>query len=343
VIIDCAHYRDGRRQHEGPMELERAAEICQHDGGFVWLGLFEPTPDELAHVQDRFGLHDLAVEDAQSFHLRPKIEQYDDGDVYFVVLRTARYVDEREEVEFGEVSVFLSNRFIITVRQGAASDLHGARLRLERRPELLQEGPGAVLWAILDKVVDDYAPVVEGVDRDIREVESMVFSGAAAPTERIYFLRREASDFYRAVHPLLGPLEAIERGVYGMLGEELRTYFRDVNDHLKLVDEEVLAQRDLLAVILQANMAVVSVAQQEIGVRQNEISRQLTIIATIFLPLSFITGFFGQNFGWLIHHIEPLWAFLVYGVGSMVVSAIVLYVVLPGRNRNPRGGDQRTV
>ena len=135
------------------MELDRAAGICtaEEGRGFVWLGLFEPDPDEPELVQQRFGLHDLAVEDAQGFHLRPKVESYDDDErVLFVVLRTARYDDEREEVDFGEVSVFMSERFVITVRQGAASDLHGARLRLERRPELLGEGAGAVLWAILD-------------------------------------------------------------------------------------------------------------------------------------------------------------------------------------------------
>src|SRR4051794_32307321 len=326
MIVDCAHYREGVRQHEGPMELDRAAAMCAaKDGGFVWLGLFEPEPEELALVQDRFGLHDLAVEDAQSFHLRPKLEQYDDGAVLFVVLRTARYVDEREEVEFGEVSVFMSARFLVTVRQGVASDLHQARLRLERRPELLKEGPAAVLWAILDKVVDDYAPVVEGLERDIEEVEATVFGGAVAPTERIYLLRREASDFYRAVHPLLGPLDAIERGVYPQMGPQLRPFFRDVNDHLKLVDDEVVAQRDLLAVILQANMAVVSVAQSEIAVRQNETAKQLTIIATIFLPLTFITGFFGQNFGWLVEHVDTFWAFAILGVGSLAVSGAILY------------------
>jgi magnesium transporter len=327
MIVDCAHYREGVRQHEGPMELDRAAAMCTaEDGGFVWLGLYEPEPEELALVQDRFGLHDLAVEDAQSFHLRPKVEQYDEGAVLFVVLRTARYVDEREEVEFGEVSVFMSERFLVTVRQGVASDLHAARLRLERRPELLKEGPAAVLWAILDKIVDDYAPVVEGLERDIEEVEATVFGGAAAPTERIYSLRREASDFYRAVHPLLGPLDAIERGVYPQIGPELRHFFRDVNDHLKLVDEEVVAQRDLLAVILQANMTVVSVEQNQISVAQNETTKQLTMIATIFLPLTFITGFFGQNFGWLVGHISPLWAFLVYGIGSLIASSAALYV-----------------
>lgn len=334
MIVDCAHYRDGCRQHEGPMELDRAARVCLGEGdgdddgdaGFIWMGLFEPDTDELAEIQARFGLHDLAVEDAQSFHLRPKVEQYDEAGIFFAVLRTARYVPERDEVEFGEVSVFLSSRFLITVRQGAASDLHGARQRLERRPELLREGPVAGLWAILDKIVDDYAPVVEGLEQDVEEVEATVFGGSAAATERIYTLRREVTDFYRAVHPLLGPLDAIERGTYLAYGERLMPFFRDVNDHLKLVNEEVAGQRDLLAVVLQANMAVISLEQNELGVRQNETMKQLTVIATTFLPLSFITGFFGMNFGWLVGHITSFWVFAVYGVGSLGVSCALLYM-----------------
>jgi magnesium transporter len=326
VIVDCAHYRDGRRQHEGPMELGRAADICLQDEGFVWLGLFEPDRAELGEVQQRFGLHDLAVEDAQNFHLRPKIERYEGGGVFFAVFRTARYVEDREEVEVGEVSVFISRRFVITVRQGVASDLHGARLRLEDRPELLKEGTGAVLWAILDTIVDDYAPVIEGLERDVEEVEATVFSGAAAPTERIYLLRREASDFYRAVHPLLGPLEALQRGTYLEVSNELSQFLRDVNDHLTLVNEEVAALRDVLGTVLQANMAVISNQQNEISVRQNETMKQLTLVATIFLPLSVITGFFGMNFGWLVGHITSLWVFLVYGIGSLTLSAAGIYL-----------------
>jgi magnesium transporter len=323
MIIDCAHYLDGKRQHAGPISLEEAAEKSAL-GGFVWLGMFEPQPEELAQVRESFGLHELAVEDAQAFHLRPKFERYDD--VRFVILRTAHYVDEREEVEFGEISVFLGPGFVITVRQGVASELHAARLRLEQHEDLLRAGPDSVLWAILDKVVDDYAPVVEGLERDIEEVERTVFSGAAAPTERIYFLRREVSDFYRAVHPLLAPVDALERGAFGAVSDDLVPYFRDVHDHLRLVDEEVAAQRDLLTTVLEANMAVITVDHSRIAVGQQESLKQLTLVATVFLPLTVVTGFFGQNFGWLVDHIDSLAAFLLLGIGGLIVPIVLLFV-----------------
>jgi magnesium transporter len=325
VIVDCAHYRDGHRQHDGPIELERAASICRGaDDGFVWLGLFEPSEQELAQVQSQFGLHDLAIEDAQNMHLRPKLELYDQGETTFVVLRTARYLDETEEVDFGEVSVFIGRQYVLAIRQGAASELRDARARLEQRPELLAEGPNSALWAILDKVVDDYAPVVHGLERDIEELEATVFGGAVAPNERIYKLRREVTDFYRAVHPLLIPLDAIERGTQVVVSSKLRPFFRDINDHVKFAEEEIIAQREALAVMLQTNMAVISVQQNDISVRQSEISKQLTLVATVFLPLSFITGFFGMNFGWLTDNISHLWDFLVFGFGTLIVSICLL-------------------
>jgi magnesium transporter len=330
MIIDCALYRDGRRQQTGAMLLEEAAAQCRQ-GGFVWLGMFEPSAEELEQVRESFGLHVLAVEDAQTFHLRPKIEQYD-GEVRLVILRTARYDDDREEVDFGEISIFIAPQFVITVRQGVASELRGARDRLEHRPELLEEGSASALWAILDQVVDGYAPVVAELEHDIEQVEATVFSGAVAPTERIYLLRREATDFYRAVHPLLAVLATLERSAGG---GELRPYFRDVHDHLSLVNEEVAAQRDLLATVLEANIAVISVEQNKISVRQSTTMEQLTILATVFLPLTFVTGFFGQNFGWLVARMDGLASFLVLGIGGLVVPCVLLYFWFARTTRHP--------
>ena len=335
MIIDCAHYRDGHRQEEGPVSLEEAAARCAQ-GGFVWLGLFEPGPEELAEVQVAFGLHELAVEDAQNFHLRPKVELYEGG-IRLVILRTARYDDEDEEVDFGKISVFLAPTFVITVRQGVGSELRGARQRLEQRPELLTAGSSSALWAILDQVVDGYAPVVAGLEHDIDQIEATVFSGTVAPTERIYSLRREATDFYRAVHPLLGVVAAIERS---MAAPELQPYLRDVKDHVLLFDEEVAAQRDLLGTVLEANMAVISVEQTKVSVQQNATIEQLTILATVFLPLTFVTGFFGQNFGWLVQHIASPAAFVFFGIGGLVVPLVLLYLWLrsrrvPDRSQTP--------
>ena len=330
MIIDCAYYQDGRRQGEGAVPLEEAAARCGQ-GGFVWLGLFEPGDEELDQVRDTFGLHELAVEDAQNFHMRPKIESYDQ-DVRLVILRTARYDDDAEEVEFGEISVFLAPAFVIAVRQGVASELRGARQRLEQRPELLAAGSSSALWAILDQVVDGYAPVVAGLERDIDQIEATVFSGAVAPTERIYSLRREATDFYRAVHPLIAVVATIERTT---TVPELGPYLRDVQDHLLLVNEEVAAQRDLLGTVLQANMAVISVEQTKVSVRQNSTIEQLTILATVFLPLTFVTGFFGQNFAWLVRRIDTLPAFLFYGIGGLAVPLVLLFLWLRLRRPHP--------
>jgi magnesium transporter len=332
MIVDCAYYRDGRRQEKGAMRLEDAV-ACSNQGGFVWLGLFEPTPEELDQVRNAFGLHELAVEDARTFHLRPKVDLYE-GEVRLVILRTARYDDDAEEIDFGEISVFAAPAFVITVRQGVASELRSARQRLEQRPDLLAAGTSAVLWAVLDHVVDDYTPVVAGLEDDIDQIEATVFSETAAPAERIYSLRREATGFYRAVHPLLGVITAIERAA----AEEVRPYLRDVQDTLVLVNEEVAAQRDLLGTVLEANMAVLSVEQARISIRQNITMEQLTILATIFLPLTFVTGFFGQNFGWLVGHITTSAEFLIYGIGGLVVPLVALSLWLRRRRADTDTG-----
>jgi magnesium transporter len=320
MIVDCAHYKDGHRSDDGPVSLEEAA-ARRDEGGFVWLGLFEPTEAEMDQVRLLFGLHELAVEDALNSHQRPKIEVYD-KDLQLVVLRTACYDDAAEQVDFGNIAILIAPTFVITVRQGVASDLRDARQRIEQRPKLLAAGSSAALWAILDEVVDDYAPVIAGLERDIDEVEATVFSGSVAPTERIYSLRHEATNFYRAVHPLLAVIATVK---HTSLARELRPYLRDVQDHLLGVEEEVAAQRDLLGTVLQANMAVLSVEQTRVSVRQNATIERLTVLATVFLPLTFITGFFGQNFGWLVHHIESLPAFIGCGIGGLIVPLGLLY------------------
>ncbi len=289
MIVDCAHYRDGARQHEGPLDLEHAAELCKGGGEFVWLGLHEPAGEELERVGEIFDLHELALEDAQNAHQRPKLEDYDDS--YFVVLRSARYDDAREEVEFGEIHIFLGSGYAIVVRHGEASDLRGARRRLEERPELLAEGPASVAWAVVDKVVDDYMPVVDGIENDIGEVEEDIFRGHGESTERIYFLKREVIQFHHAVYPLLVPLELLERGSYPV-GENVRRYLRDVADHARRVNEQVNGQRELLTSVLEANLALLSV-------RQNEVVREISAWAAIIAVPTFIASVYGMNFEYM--------------------------------------------
>ncbi len=316
MIVDCAHYQDGVRQHEGPLDVARASELASKAGEneFVWLGIKEPAEGELNDLAKSFGLHELAVEDAHNAHQRPKIEDYDDRT--FIVLRTTRYVDEREEVEFGEIHLFLGPSYVIAVRHGAASELSSARRRLEERPELLREGPVAVAWAVLDKVVDDYQPVVEGIDNDIVEVESEVFTTESNVTQRIYFLKREVIEFHHAVFPLLIPLETLERGVYVEVGEQVRRYLRDVSDHARRVDEQVTSQRELLTSILEANLALLSV-------QQNEVVRAISAWAAIIAVPTFIASVYGMNFEYMPELDERIGYPLALTV--MLISTLILH------------------
>lgn len=323
MLVDCAQYVRGIRQ-PGRMTLERAAACPRRGGSFTWLELYEPGTELMGKLRALFGLHELAVEDAARAHQRPKVEGYDD--FYFIVFRTARHDPRRGLVDFGEVHVFLAPGYAIVVRHGEASDLTGTRRRLEQRPALLQSGPAAVVWGILDGVVDDYEPVVEELEIDIEAVEQTIFAGHADATERIHELKQEVNDLYRAVHPLLVLLDAMEHGAFKEMDPRLLRYFRDVADHLRRIHEEVLALREQLNSAFEANAALISVRQNEISARQNESVKQLTVVATVFLPLSFIVGFFGQNFGWLVAHIDSLTAFVALGFGSLVLSCAGLYV-----------------
>jgi magnesium transporter len=314
MIVDCAHYRDGKRQHEGPLDIDQAAAAAKGDGDFVWLGLHEPSIDELDHVARAFGLHELAVEDAASAHQRPKLEDY--GESFFIVLKTARYDDEREEVDFGEINVFAGPGFVVAVRHGAASELRDARARLEGHEDLLRAGPAAVVWAILDKVVDDYAPVVAGIEDDIEEVETEIFQDRMDSTERIYFLKREVIEFHRAIFPLLVPLEGLERGLYVDIDDQLRRYFRDVADHARRIDEQVNSQRELLTSILEANLAL-------LGVKQNEVVKKISAAAAIIAVPTFLASIWGMNFSHM-PELDEVWGYPL-ALGLMAAVVAILY------------------
>ena len=311
MIVDCAQYIDGTRQDTGPLDVRTAAARAGEEGGFVWLGLHAPDEGEIEAVGEAFGLHELALEDALNKHQRPKLEDYDGS--YFVVLKTARYDDEREEVDFGEINVFLGPGYVIAVRHGAASELAPARKRLEARPELVRVGPAAAAWAILDKVVDDYEPVAAGIDNDISEVEREVFANEGDPTERIYFLRREVIEFHRAVQPLIAPLESLEKGIVVEIDETIQRYFRDVADHTRRLDDQLHDQRDLLGGVLEANLALVTL-------RQNEVIRVISAWAAIGLVPTFIASVYGMNFEYMP---ELDWK-VGYPLTLLVMAAVVL-------------------
>jgi len=312
VIVDCAQYCDGARQDAGPLDVETAAERARRGEGFVWLGLHEPDEAELERVGAAFGLHELALEDAYSKHQRPKLEDYDGS--YFVVIKTAHYDDDREEIEFGEINLFLGRGYVIAVRHGRASALAPARERIEARPDLAAVGAAAAAWAILDKVVDDYEPVAAGIDNDIAEVEREVFAARNVDaTERIYFLRREVIEFHRAVQPLVAPLEALEGGRVVELDEQIRRYFRDVADHARRIDGQLHDQRDLLTGALDANLAL-------INLRQNQVVRAISAWAAIIAVPTFIASVYGMNF----EHMPELRSELGYPLALLVMALVVL-------------------
>jgi magnesium transporter len=287
VIVDAALYDRGIRR-AGPFELAGARELSKNDGTFCWIGLFEPEEAEFEAVRTEFDLHELAVEDAIQAHQRPKLELYDE--TMFMVLKPARYLDDPELVELGEILLFIDDDFVVAVRHGEASQLLQVRQSLERQPDELEHGPGAVLLAVVERVVDDYARVLIGLERDIQEVEKQVFSDTdEAPTERIYKLKREVLEFSQATNPLLDPLDRLARGRFEAIDPELREYFRDTHDQLQRVVDEVATFRELLNSVLDANLTQVSV-------RQNEDMRKISAWVAIAAVPTMLAGVWGMNF-----------------------------------------------
>jgi magnesium transporter len=317
VIVDCAVYDEGVRR-EGPLVLDEALEAASKPGSFTWIGLHQPTPSEFYAVRSEFGLHELAVEDAVKAHQRPKLEVY--GTDIFVVLKTARYVDVYETVEFAEIQLFVGRNYVVSVRHGQASALAEVRKHLEDEPERMKLGPMAVLHAVMDRVVDDYEPVIAGLDNDMREIEVDVFAPdrthSTDPTRRIYKLKREVLDFHRHTKPLLEALQRLQAGQVPSCGPTLRDYFRDVQDHLLRVVAEIENFRDLLTDALNANLA-------QSSNRQNDDMRKISAAVAIGAVPTVVGAIYGMNF----RHMPELESRLGYPAVLLltVLACVYLY------------------
>lgn len=301
-LVDSAVYVRGHRVDSPPNLHASYRSMRRRRGATAWIGLYRPDNAVLDSLQRAFGLHQLAVDDAISAHQRPKVERY--GETVFVVLRPARYLDDEEVVEFGEVHLFTGPDFVVTLRHSEVPDLAEVRQRLERSPKLLARGPIAVLYAVLDRVVDDYAPVVAGLANDIDEIETEVFDGDPHVSRRIYQLTREVIDFERAIAPLPQMIEAIAEGIGPLdADEELRRHLRDVQDHALHYIEQVDAYRQLLRDVLTVNATLVAQAQNEemrqlsiAGHQQNEGVKRISSWAAILFAPTLVGAIYGMNF-----------------------------------------------
>jgi magnesium transporter len=324
VIVDRAIYRDGRRT-PAPESLAELNSACRGGAGIAWIGLYRPDAEEFAHLAREFELHELAVEDAVHAHQRAKIERY--GDTLFLVLRPARYVDETETVEFGEVHIFAGPQFVITVRHAEVPDLHEVRQKLETRPELLSRGPVAIVHAILDRVVDDYGPVVAGVENDIDEIENEVFGGNPDVSRRIYELTREVIEFQRATKPLVPILAGLMNTPE--IDDEERLFLRDVQDHALRVQEQADGFRDLLQNILSVNLTLETKTLSETGMAQNEEVKKISAWAAILFAPTLVGTIYGMNFD---HMPEVGWVF-GYPLALVLMASTSLSLYLTFKHR----------
>jgi magnesium transporter len=328
-VADIVIYREGR-PIETPQTLDDAYATLKREPGAVWIALDQPDEEELASLALRFGLHPLAVDDARSGHQRPKVERY--GPTAFVVLRPARYDDQREVVDFDEVHVFCGPDFVITIRNALSPALAAIRVRLEADPSLLALGPAAVLAAILDQVVDDYEPVVAGIENDIDEIEDELFgvSDDGALTRRMYQLFREVIGFHRAVAPLAEMIERLHRDPGEDLAHlEVQRSLRSVRDHAIRVAERVDGFRTVLDKALTVHTALVAQRQTEVNLAQNDQVKKISAWAAIIFAPTLIGTIYGMNFDVMP---ELHWEYgYPVALATMVAFPAVLFVIFRRR------------
>lgn len=334
-IIDNAIYRDGTRILT-PSSLEETFEHLHDDDTFAWIGLYRPSDAEIDAVAAEFELHPLAVEDAKKGHQRPKIERY--GHTLFSVLRPARYDDASETVEFGEVHVFTGPRFVVTIRHAESPDLGAVRRRMESQPELLKLGSEAVLYAVLDQVVDEYLPVTLGVENDLDEIDDTLFSGESDITRRIYLLATEIVAYQRAVSPLPGIIDVLRDGFEKYhVPPELQSYLRDVHDHALTVVDRTHEFRQHIQNALSTHHTLVGQEQNremqrlsEVSLRQGEEVKKISSWAAIIFAPTLVAGIYGMNFTHM-PELDWVWGYPM-ALGIMFGFAGMLYVIFKKKN-----------
>jgi magnesium transporter len=317
MIADNTIYVDGRRAAEQPSSLQDTYEaLRQLDDGVAWIDLYKPTQEEFESVARELELPPRVVVDATKPQQRPKLVRY--GESLFVVLKTARYLDEPEQVEFSEAHVLVGKDFVVTVRYEEIPALDEVRRRLEGEPELLRQGPQPILHQIMDQIVDDYEPVLEGLGTDIEEVEGEVFGGNARASQRIYALSRELVEFQRAISPLARALERVAQSDEHDINPEVRSYLRDLHDRVLRVKEPTEGFRDMLSDILVVNLTLISV-------RQNDQTKKISAWAAILIVPTLIAGIYGMNFDYMP---ELHWAYgYPFALALMVAISVGLYAV----------------
>lgn len=314
MIVDYALYQNGIRYSE-PSNLPELIMKARNEGGFVWLGLAEPTQIEFDKIVGDFRFHPLAIEDAISAKQRPKFEEY--PGVQFCVLNTVFYDDEKSEVSTGEIICFIGDYFIVVVRHGDGAPLRNTRHQLEGNPEQLEKGPYAVLHAVIDHVIDCYIDIAAELEADVVQVESKVFNGKRqTQSQDIYFLKREIIEFRHAIDPLLSPLQKLASEGAAHIPNNLTPFFRDTLDHLSRASDAAAGLDSLLSSALQADLA-------HVQVQQNEDMRKITAYVALASVPTMVAGIYGMNFDFMP---ELRWKFgYPIVVGSLLVLTGILY------------------
>jgi magnesium transporter len=316
MVVNCVAYDDkGRRLPD--ISLDQISDVLKLPDTFVWVGLHEPTEELLVKLQEEFGLHDLAVEDAHHAHQRPKIEVY--GDSLFVVLHTAQEVNCK--IEFGETHIFMGQRYLLTVRHGASLSYSPARMRCEREPELLALGPSYALYAVMDFVTDNFQPMVHAFQSELAALESAIFTNEFKrdTIERLYDLKKELVTLRLAIAPMQDILNQLIRFHQTLVREEVRPYFRDVFDHALRVKEASDTMSEMVTAAMSVNLAMVSVGQ-------GEVVKRLAGWAGLLAAPTLIASWYGMNF----EHMPELGGRFSYAImiGLTIAVCVVLYRVL---------------